>query len=202
MGGSPDTVIVGGGLVGSAIGYGLARAGLRALLLDEGDVAFRASRGNFGLVWVQGKGVDMPRYAEWTRRSADLWPAFAAELRERTGADLQLAQPGGVHICLSPEELEERGAQLKRLSNSLPEFRYEMLDRDALAGLIPGLGPEVAGASFCPHDGHVNPLRLFRALLQPGNKAWRIMPAFGSQTRICRNRENFPDACIFADRCV
>ena len=65
-----DAIVIGGGLVGSAIAYGLARAGLKAALLDEGDVAFRASRGNFGLVWVQSKGDGAPHYQRWTRQSA------------------------------------------------------------------------------------------------------------------------------------
>jgi glycine/D-amino acid oxidase-like deaminating enzyme len=43
-----DAIVVGGGLVGAAIGYGLTRAGLGVAHVDEGDVAFRASRGNFG----------------------------------------------------------------------------------------------------------------------------------------------------------
>jgi hydrogen cyanide synthase HcnC len=30
--------------------------------------------------------------------------------------------------------------------------------------MLPTIGPEVAGASYCPLDGHVNSLRLFRAL--------------------------------------
>jgi glycine/D-amino acid oxidase-like deaminating enzyme len=30
--------------------------------------------------------------------------------------------------------------------------------------MLPQIGPEVAGASFCPQDGHVNALRLLRAL--------------------------------------
>ena len=55
-----DFAIVGGGLVGSAIAYGLAKASYRVAVLDEGDVAYRASRGNFGLVWVQGKGLEIP----------------------------------------------------------------------------------------------------------------------------------------------
>ena len=80
-----DAIVIGGGLVGSAIGYGIARAGLRTALLDEGDVAYRASRGNFGLVWVQSKGDGAPHYQRWTRRSADEWPGLAAELWERTG---------------------------------------------------------------------------------------------------------------------
>jgi glycine/D-amino acid oxidase-like deaminating enzyme len=50
-----DAMVVGGGLVGSAIAWGLRREGLSVALLDEGDVAYRASRGNFGLVWVQSR---------------------------------------------------------------------------------------------------------------------------------------------------
>ncbi|MCA3288657.1 MAG: FAD-dependent oxidoreductase, partial [Roseomonas sp.] len=45
-----DAMVIGGGLVGSAIAWGLRREGLSVALLDEGDAAFRASRGNFGLV--------------------------------------------------------------------------------------------------------------------------------------------------------
>ena len=73
-------IVIGGGLVGSAIAYGLARPGLATALLDECDAAFRASRGNFGLVWVQSKDDGTPHYQHRTRRSADEWPALAAEL--------------------------------------------------------------------------------------------------------------------------
>jgi len=45
-----DVVVIGGGLVGAAIAHGLAGRVERLALLDEGDVALRASRGNFGLV--------------------------------------------------------------------------------------------------------------------------------------------------------
>jgi len=57
-----DAIVIGGGLVGSAIAWGLQREGLKTVLLDEGDHAFRASRGNFGLVWVQSKGLGAPHY--------------------------------------------------------------------------------------------------------------------------------------------
>ena len=48
-----DIAVIGGGLVGSSIAWGLARIGQRVAVLDEGDVALRASRGNFALIWVQ-----------------------------------------------------------------------------------------------------------------------------------------------------
>ena len=75
-----DLIVIGGGLVGGAIAWGAARLGASVALLDEGDVAFRAARANFGLVWVQSKGAGMPAYAHWSRRSAELWPQLAAAM--------------------------------------------------------------------------------------------------------------------------
>jgi glycine/D-amino acid oxidase-like deaminating enzyme len=43
-------------------------------------------------------------------------------------------------------------------------YGAEILDRDELAKMMPGLGPDVVGGSYCPHDGHTNPLKLLRAL--------------------------------------
>ncbi len=63
-----DTIIVGGGLVGAAVACGIAARGARVAVLDGGDRDFRASRGNFGLVWVQGKGADFAAYARLSAR--------------------------------------------------------------------------------------------------------------------------------------
>ena len=162
-----DTIVVGGGVVGLSLAYGLARAGERVVLLDEGDDAFRAARGNFGLVWVQGKGLGRPAYARWTLKAAASWPAFAAELRERTGIDVELSQPGGLTMCLDDNELAERAAQLQRLRDEVgPDYPYDVLDGDAVRRMLPQTGPAVVGAVHCAADGHTSPLRLLRALLQ------------------------------------
>ena len=101
--------VVGGGLVGAAIAWGLAKAGKRVAVLDEGDSAVRASRGNFALVWVQAKGLGLPAYAGWTVRSSNAWAAFADELRRETGLDVHFERPGGFHLALGEAELEARG---------------------------------------------------------------------------------------------
>src|ERR1700761_595195 len=103
-----DLVVIGGGLVGGAIAWGAAAQGASVALIDQGDVAFRAARGNFGLVWVQSKGAGMPAYAHWTRTSASLWPDPARSLGEATGVDVGLRQRGGLAFCLSDQELEDR----------------------------------------------------------------------------------------------
>jgi hydrogen cyanide synthase HcnC len=161
-----DVAVIGGGLVGAAIGWGLARAGRRVAVLDEGDVAYRASRGNFALVWVQSKGLGMPEYAAWTRRSSDGWAGFAQALKEETGLDVAFQRPGGFHLCLSETEFEARADTMKRLHNQprMMQYPYEMMERGAVEKMLPQIGPEVVGGSYCPLDGHCNSLRLLRAL--------------------------------------
>jgi len=162
-----DTLVIGGGVVGMAIAYGLARAGERVRLLDEGDDAFRAARGNFGLVWVQGKGQGNPAYARWTLAAARLWPALAQELAARTGVDVELSQIGGLTICLDDAELALRAADLATVRAEIGgDYPYEVLDHARVRALSPHIGPAVAGAVFCPMDGHVSPLRLLRAMVQ------------------------------------
>lgn len=160
-----DVVVVGGGVVGMALAHGLVRRGRGVTVLDEGDVAHRASRGNFALVWVQGKGFTMPAYAEWTLRSADLWGDFAVELAGLTGIDVAYSRRGGFNVCLDGAELEERAARHSRLHNRLPAAPVvEVLDRSALLDKLPAIGPDVVGGTYCRADGHVNALRLFGAL--------------------------------------
>lgn len=161
-----DVAVVGGGLVGAATAYGLARLGSRVVVLDEGDMAVRASRANFALVWVQSKGLGMPEYAGWTVASAQKWPTLAEELKREVKLDVHLQQPGGFHIALSEEELEKRANTLKRFHNQAGVTQYptEMMRRDEVAKYLPDIGPEVVGGSYCPLDGHVNSLKLFRAL--------------------------------------
>ena len=157
---------MGGGLVGSAIAWGVASARPRVAMLDEGDVALRAARGNFALVWVQGKGLGLPEYGFWTLRAAETWTAFADMLLVQTGIDVHYRRPGGFHLTLSQEELARRVAHLEAIQAQpgMPRLGHEVLDPAALKRVLPDIGPEVAGGTFCRLDGHCDSLRLLRAL--------------------------------------
>lgn len=163
---SGDTLVIGGGIVGMAIAYGLARSGVSVEVIDEGDDAFRAARGNFGLVWVQGKGAFCPDYARWSRESARLWPDFARQLSADSGVDLELSQRGGLMLCLGESELAQRVKLLESIAGVAgAPYPFEVWDRSMLRERVPAIGPEVLGATYTPMDGHVSPLRLLRALV-------------------------------------
>lgn len=161
-----DVAVVGGGLVGAAVAWGLARLGGRIAMLDEGDDARRASRGNFALVWVQSKGLGMGEYAGWTVRSSEAWAGFADELARETGVGVHFERPGGFHLALSEAELEVRAQTLKRLHNQPRMVGYEtsILGAAEVRKMLPDIGPDVVGGSYCPLDGHVNSQKLLRAL--------------------------------------
>lgn len=188
-----DVIVIGGGLVGAAVAFGLRSLGSKLALLDEGDVAHRAARANFGLIWVQGKGAGLPHYATWTRCSAGEWPRLAGELLHESAIDVALAQPGGVHVCVSAKELEQRAAMLDALQ-AQPGFRrypIEVLDHNALASRVPGVGTAVAGGTYCQLDGHCNPLKLLRALHAATIRAGAAYRADHRVTRITPRDEGF-----------
>lgn len=181
-----DFVVIGGGLVGAALARGIARENLRVCVLDEGDVAYRASRGNFALVWQQSKGINMPAYANWTRRSVELWPAYAEQLQNETNIDVALQQDGGFHLALSDAELERLVSIAERVNGQtgVNPYPYSVLNGDEIRRRLPGAGPDVVGGTYSPLDGHLNCLRLYRAMhraliaagvdYRPGNRVVRI----------------------------
>lgn len=185
-----DAIVVGAGVVGSAVAYGLVRHGLRVLVLDGADGDLRAAKANFGLVWVQGKGFGQPAYQQLSRRSAALWPDFVRELTADSGIEIDYRAEGGIHFCVGQAQWEQRAERLTRLAAQLPGHASctEMLDRGRLQRLFPKVqfGPDVSGASFGSLDGHVNPLRLLAALQR------------AIQVRGGSLRTNSPVSCIAA----
>lgn len=161
-----EIVVVGGGLVGAAIAWGLARRGLAPLVLDGEDLSHRASRANFALVWVQGKGVGAPHYARWTIAAALRWSAFSADLMETSGIDVSLRQRGGFTFALAESEMatwtEEVRCVAEALGTDAPD--HAVLDHVETARMLPAIGRDVIGAIYSPLDGDVNSLRLLQAL--------------------------------------
>ncbi|MBS9722046.1 FAD-binding oxidoreductase [Tianweitania sp. BSSL-BM11] len=163
---SIDMVVIGGGLVGSTLAWGLARAGLQVTVLDGTDLDPRASRANFALVWVQGKGVGAPAYALWSKASAERWPQLAAALFDDTGIDVSLNQNGGFSFALDQDELDTWQAEMQAIVRETNgrAAPFAVLNGTETRERLPFVGRDVVGSIYSPLDGHVNALRLYRAL--------------------------------------
>ncbi|WP_179381710.1 NAD(P)/FAD-dependent oxidoreductase [Jannaschia marina] len=170
---SAEFAVVGAGVVGASIAYGLLKRGHSVILLDGAKTDPRASGANFGLVWVQGKGPGVPEYQTLTRISSDAWQEFARELADAacdTNNSLAYERNGGLAFTFGEDGFQERKNLLNRLHNErgADGDDIEMIDRAEVQRMMPDfeLGEEVSGASFCWRDGCVNPLRLHALLLQ------------------------------------
>jgi len=161
-----DVLIVGAGVVGTAIGYGLAKRGRRVAMLDDSSYPFRASLGNQGMVWRQPKGYNHRPYANLTASAVESWAAFADELRDEVGIDCAYQRTGGLSIASGPEELAGLTRAMRALQSHFTSggCEFEIYDRSKLTTLYPSIGDEVPGAIYTPYDGICNPLALLKAL--------------------------------------
>lgn len=163
-----DVVVIGGGAIGGAVGYGLAKLGKSVTILDEGDTGFRAARGNAGLIWYQLKGLGFQTYSELCLEATKLWADFADELEGRTKIDIHYSKTGGIELCRGDAQLRDVEEEIARFQAQSPTGTYdsEILDRQTVQEMMPKLtlGQHVVGAAYCPHDGQVYTPALLQAL--------------------------------------
>ncbi len=164
-----DFLIIGGGLVGSSLAYGLSKEKfLKIAIVDAYDDTYRASIGNYGLTWLQSKGYNDPSYARMAERSIVTWDDFRQELEEGSGVDLEFVQRGGLHFCFNEEEFENRARKMNDIGMYYEHEQSKsiMLDQKNTKELYPGLGDEVVGSSYNRLDGYLSPAKLLQAQLK------------------------------------
>lgn len=160
-----DIIVVGGGISGAAMAYGLSGKGHKVAMLDAPSPTNTASRTNVGLIWCQSKFLHLPDYARWGFMSSRLFPALTAELEALSGLSIPVNYTGGLIPCLSDEDCTKRADYIEKLRAVLGEYRGEVIDRSRLERLLPRItfGQEVQGAAWCEDDGVIDPLALLRA---------------------------------------
>ncbi len=162
QGSTADVVVLGAGVIGTAIAWRCAGRGLRVTVLDPTPGAG---------AWHTAAGMLAPstelHYGETPLLRLNLaalaaYPAFAAELTERTGRLTGFAECGTVSAAwdgadfAALTDLHAFGARLG--------IEAHLLSGQELRELEPALAPGLPGGLFAPSDHQVDPRLLHAAL--------------------------------------
>jgi len=141
---APDILVVGGGVLGCAVGLDLARHGAAVTVIERDSIGSHASGFSYGgLFPTMGAGIPGPVLAP-AKRSAELHGRLAVELKELTGIDVQLRPVESITLAPDGQELERLRADCEwQLSEG---FDAEMLSPGDMARLEPLITDDVAGA--------------------------------------------------------
>jgi glycine oxidase len=170
-----DVVVVGGGVIGLAIGWRAAAAGLRVAIVDPrpAGAASDVAAGMLAPV-TEAEYSGQPLLA-LNLASARRYPSFAAELAEASGRDVGYRQTGTLAVALDADDR----AELRELLAFQTELGLDsawLSGREARA-LEPLLAPGISGALHVPGDHQVDNRLLAAALLAAADRAgadlWR-----------------------------
>ena len=147
-----DCIVIGGGVVGTAIADALSMRGLKPLLLEkEDDVASGASRANSGIVHAGYDCVPGTLKAKFNVLGNRMFPSLTKDLDVpfvKTGS-LVLARAGGEKTL---EELLDRAVK-----NGVDA---EIIDRKRIDEIQSGVNPDMVKALYAKDAGIVSPYKL------------------------------------------
>jgi glycine oxidase len=167
--GPADVVVVGAGVIGLAVSWRLAAAGMRVELVDP-----EPGRGSSWAAAGMLAPVTEVHYGEeallgLNLASAARWPAFAAELEEAAGCRVGYRRSGTVLVA-AEEGDRALAADLHTFMIGLG-LEAEQLTVRAARDLEPALSPAIAGALWAPGDHQVDNRLLLGALAEAGRRA-------------------------------
>lgn len=156
-----DVVVLGGGLVGCAAAYYLARRGASVLLLEQGDLNRGASGRNAGSLHFQLEYRLLRHGDQLAAQFAQIIPLSLVAIEDWRGleaelqADLEVALAGGLIVAESAADvalLEKRQALQEKWG-----LASRLLAASEVRRLAPYLAESVIAAGYFPYEGHANP---------------------------------------------
>jgi glycine oxidase len=187
-------LVVGGGIIGCATAYELAKAGCAVTVLERATPGAEASSAAAGMLTVFGEasGADVRDLAVASWR---LFPGVARELRAATGIDIELTTKGTVYPLFAVEDIHDAEARVRWALG--PEFGVDVWDASELRDREPALSPKIRGAMFVRGDYWVNNQRLVVAYAQAAAAAGVAMHTGTAVSRVLV--ENGRAAGVIAD---
>lgn len=155
-----DVLVIGGGLLGTAIAWSVVSTGADTVVLEKDQVNRHASGQNAGSLHFQLEYRMIANGLKEAQRAAEAMPLHLdaaqewATLSDSIGEDLHVSQDGGLMLA-------ESSAQALKLEEKIELERswglgVELVTGSELHRRFPYLAPDVVAASFCPVEGKAN----------------------------------------------
>ncbi|WP_243292505.1 glycine oxidase ThiO [Bacillus sp. FJAT-47783] len=156
-----DTVIVGGGIIGSSIAFQLAKRGARVVMLEKEKMASQASSAAAGMLGAQSEFSSDSPLIPLALKSRAMFPSVSEELKQLTGIDIGLVQKGLVKIAFTDEEFDALQEQYHFWDSR--DAHVNWLDQHELKQLERNVTEDFKGAMYIRNDGQVRAPDLSRA---------------------------------------
>jgi glycine oxidase len=170
-----DVLIVGGGVIGCAIARRAARDGLSVVVLERGTPGMEASWAAAGMLSPLAEADEPGPFLDLLIRAREMYPAYAAALRDETGLDVSYSDAGTLYAALREEDEAELEARWRW--QSAAGFPLERLTAREAREAEPALSPAVRAALRFPGDHQVDSRALGAAL-------WAAAARAGAEFRL------------------
>ncbi len=159
---APEVLIIGGGVIGCAVAFELAEAGLRVRLLEGRRLGGGASQASAGVLAPYVEGHDSKPLRALGRRSLDSYDAFVARAVEASGQTVPFTRCGTLEVAVTDGDV----GRLQRARQMLAAegVAGDWLEGDALHQAEPAVHSGALGALRIAAHAVVNVPALTTAL--------------------------------------
>jgi glycine/D-amino acid oxidase-like deaminating enzyme len=164
-----DITIIGGGIIGSAIAYFLARKGqVGSIAVIEADASYRLAATQQGAGGVR-QLFSLPENVWMSRYSLSFYAQFSNTMRvDKDPAEIGFCRQGYLFV-VGPNGARQLKANYRLQTDE--GIRVELLDRAALGDRFPSIGnDDVALACYSPDDGWLDPAAALRGFCRKAKR--------------------------------
>jgi len=167
--GSNDVVIVGGGVVGIATAYFLAKAGVPNTVIERDSVGSHASGFAYGgLSPLAGAGIPGPVFP-LANEGMRIHREFSQLLPEETGVATEYRVRPSLSLAFTEEEVTESKKPLA-WQQEQEGYRVDWLDAAKAKDIEPRISDEILGGVYVEGGAEVEPYKFILALTQAAEK--------------------------------
>src|SRR5437016_345614 len=160
-----EVIIIGAGVIGLTVARALAQRGVReVMLIERGRPGKEASWAAGGILAPQVEVDHKDDFFQLACASRDMYPEFAASLKEETGVDVELDTTGT--LCLGFTEKDEAELRRRYEWQQSEGLEVEWLTGDEARRLEPCVSAEVRCALRFPRDFQIENRLLVSALVR------------------------------------